>query len=191
MSGEDMSEQEWESVFLQNMGTARAVARTMWGRSPFIRRVLGCREDAEQSALLWIWKYRLRYLGTGISVEGYFAQSARRGVWRAVSLASKRKKAGHPEVFELPKEDYDRKLVEDFHCVMEEVLDRIEVAQFLGVLTRREREVICLFYGLDGCGRGRSHLEIAKMLGVTENWIAQIIHMAKRRLRTNFKVCEK
>lgn len=184
---DDVTDHEWERTVLHHLDSIVWIARRMWRQSPFIRTVIGTPDDAIQSALLWIWRYRRRYLhaDSAMCINSYLIQCAKRGVWAAVSTASRRSKAGHPQVVLLP-DDYLERGNRVHDDVSHDVLNRLEVAQALQVITPRQRQVLGMFYGLDGNDE-HSPDQIAAAIGITVEWVWQILHEGRRRMATNFK----
>lgn len=170
-------------------GTIRLTAYSMWWRFPLVRW-LGEKEDAAQVAYLYCLHYGLRYHDGVVDLHVYFRVLARRGVWAAVRKRQERLAGGKPEVW------YETATVTPLDIFQsreppfdEMVLDRLEVAQALGVLTPREREVVALRYGLDGEDE-RSYEEMGGLLGISPGTVRTLLYTAHRRLRQNFKVCE-
>lgn len=175
-----------DETILDHQDIITRTASWIWRNHYYIRKAIGTEEDAIQEALVYCWYYGRKYQGA-MSDNAYFKQMARRGVWGAVQKAYDRYQNGHPDVL-YRAAGYDQMMLQtrDF---TEDVLNRMEIAQALGVLTPREKEIIQLRYGLDGSGVVRDYKEIARLLGVTTATVAWALNEAIKRIRTNFKVC--
>ena len=167
-------------------------ARLVCLNRPGLRRWLGGLEDAQQWAVLYCLRWGLRHYRPELGgVREYMGLLARRGVFDAARLMKDRESRGwHPPLLETDHAAPLDSRFDEADPVEDAVLDRLEVAQALGVLTPREREMVALFYGLGG-QPPRSLLQIGELLGVSWRTVQVTLGNARKRLRSNFRVdCE-
>lgn len=168
---------------LAHLPEIQRAARAVWHSCPAVRLVLGERQDAEQQAVVYCLHYGVRYHDGTAPLSTYYRVLARRGVWQALHRWRQRRRCGAPLVMAVEV------LPERGGCdVTAAVLDRLEVAQALGVLTPREREAVALRYGLDGSGVERDARAVAALMGVTYATAKTTLRSAYARLRRNFAV---
>ena len=111
-------------------------------------------------------------------------------------LRGRKKKAREVSLYEpigMDKEGNEISLLDVIENEQTDVLDRMELKQNVGKLgtlldarlTDREREIICMRYGLSG-GREITQREIGNMLGISRSYVSRIEKRALCKLREGF-----
>ena len=111
-------------------------------------------------------------------------------------LRGRKKKAREVSLYEpigMDKEGNEISLLDVIENEQTDVLDRMELKQNVGKLgtllearlTAREREIICMRYGLSG-DREITQREIGSMLGISRSYVSRIEKRALCKLREGF-----
>ena len=111
-------------------------------------------------------------------------------------LRGRKKKAREVSLYEpigMDKEGNEISLLDVIENEQTDVLDRMELKQNVGKLgtllearlTAREREIICMRYGLSG-DREITQREIGSMLGISRSYVSRIEKRALGKLREGF-----
>lgn len=111
-------------------------------------------------------------------------------------LRGRKKKAREVSLYEpigMDKEGNEISLLDVIENEQTDVLDRMELKQNVGKLgtllearlTDREREIICMRYGLSG-DREITQREIGSMLGISRSYVSRIEKRALGKLREGF-----
>lgn len=111
-------------------------------------------------------------------------------------LRGRKKKAREVSLYEpigMDKEGNEISLLDVIENEQTDVLDRMELKQNVGklgtlldaMLTDREREIICMRYGLSG-DREITQREIGNMLGISRSYVSRIEKRALCKLREGF-----
>ncbi len=111
-------------------------------------------------------------------------------------LRGRKKKAREVSLYEpigIDKEGNEISLLDVIENEQTDVLDRMELKQNVGKLgtllearlTAREREIICMRYGLSG-DREITQREIGSMLGISRSYVSRIEKRALGKLREGF-----
>ena len=111
-------------------------------------------------------------------------------------LRGRKKKAREVSLYEpigMDKEGNEISLLDVIENEQRDVLDRMELKQNVGKLgtllearlTAREREIICMRYGLSG-DREITQREIGSMLGISRSYVSRIEKRALGKLREGF-----
>lgn len=179
-------------ALLPYLADIRKAAMGVWAASTVVKMSGLDPEDAAQEGVLHCLKYGQRYWRGDIPLVCYYRFMARQGVWQAVNTAVRRVKRDAPRQMTATRLGFGdprgpTEMPEDRCPVDEEVLERLDVAQALGVLSGREREAVVLRYGLGG-GPALDYRGVAAALGVTMGTAGRILYDAHRRLQSCLRV---
>lgn len=175
--------EETNELVLSNLQHIQRTVKWLFRKNILVRLVLGSEEDALQQAVLYCLQQGIRLYNGFVSLNVYFRRLAFCGLMEHIKPDLRKKRLVYnenaPEVFYYECEGISK----GNHIV--ELLDRLEVQQYLKILSEEQRQAITLVYGLSG-HKVETKRDISKKLGISEFALYRIISCAIKELKNCF-----